>query len=240
MLGGAGVERDRVQLHIGRCPDWFSAHNRQNLSSDIQMKRIDESPEAGLHRQRATLTQISCGVPKSFIRLSLSSGKPQARIAQVEAGVLYRSVVLVSCTRKPGNMSTSNQTILVIDDEAEQHELVRAMLRTEAYSVLEASDYDDALAVQKTHLGEIDLVLIDLRLPGGNGYDLSKDLLAIEPRLKVLFISGLTGAEICKFFDMPMTDLQFLQKPFNPVELRRRLKLLLGLAGPLAGSASAQ
>src|ERR1700683_181673 len=109
----------------------------------------------------------------------------------------------------PANMSMSNRTILVIDDEPEQRALVRKILRPEAYTVLEASDYDDALAVQKTHFGEIDLVLLDLRLPGGHGYDLSKDLLAIEPRLKVLFISGLTGAEICKFFDMPMTDLQF-------------------------------
>jgi DNA-binding response OmpR family regulator len=137
-------------------------------------------------------------------------------------------------------MSTSNKTILVIDDEAEQRELVRIVLRREAYSMLEASDYDDALAVQKTHLGEIDLVLIDLRLPGGNGYDLSEALLAVEPHLKVLFISGQTGAEICKFFTMQVTDLQFLQKPFSPAELRKRVKLLLGLARPLAGSASAQ
>jgi DNA-binding response OmpR family regulator len=136
-------------------------------------------------------------------------------------------------------MSMSNTTILVIDDEAEQRELVRGILRREAYRMLEASDYDDALAVQRTHLGEIDLVLIDLRLPGGNGYDLSEALLAIEPHLKVLFISGQTGAEICKFFTMQVTDLQFLQKPLNPAELRRRLKLLLESADPLAGTASA-
>jgi DNA-binding response OmpR family regulator len=81
--------------------------------------------------------------------------------------------------------------------------------------------------------------LIDLGLPGGNGYDLSKDLLAIEPHLKVLFISGQAGAELCKFFDMQITDVHFLQKPFQPAELMRRVKSLLELADPLAGGASA-
>ncbi len=121
----------------------------------------------------------------------------------------------------------SNKTVLVIDDEAEQRELVRAILRTEAYSMLEASDYDDALAVQKTHLGEVDLVLIDLNLPGGNGDDLAEALLAIEPHLKVLFVSGHAGAALCRFFDMPMTDLHFLQKPLRPALLLQGVKSIL-------------
>jgi len=58
--------------------------------------------------------------------------------------------------------------------------------------------------------------------------------------LKVLFISGHAGAELCKFFDMPVTDVHFLQKPTEPAELRGRVKFVLGLADPLAGSASAQ
>jgi CheY-like chemotaxis protein len=49
--------------------------------------------------------------------------------------------------------------------------LVRTILRPEAYTILEASDYDDALAVQAAHLGEIDLALVDVSLPGRNGYD---------------------------------------------------------------------
>src|ERR1700683_2752046 len=112
----------------------------------------------------------------------------------------------------PANMSMSNRTILVIDDEPEQRALVRKILRPEAYTVLEASDYDDALAVQQTHLGEVALVLIDVSLPGRNGYDVSKALRANEPHLKVLFVSGYAGAELCRFFDMPVTDVHFLRK----------------------------
>jgi len=136
-------------------------------------------------------------------------------------------------------MSMSSKTILVIDDEAEQRDLVRTILRPEAYTMLEAWDYDEALAVQATHLGEIDLVLIDVSLPGRNGYDLSKALLAIEPHLKVLFVSGYAGAELCRFFGLPVTDVHFLQKPVDATELLGRVKFVLALADPFAGKASA-
>src|SRR5580700_986114 len=103
-------------------------------------------------------------------------------------------------------MSLTSPTILVVDDEEAQRALIRSILRLGAYTVLEASDYDDALAVQEKHFAEIDLLLIDLSLPGGNGYDLSKALLVIEPHLRVLFISGQAGAAMRKFFDIPVTD----------------------------------
>jgi len=136
-------------------------------------------------------------------------------------------------------MSMSSKTILVIDDEAEQRDLVRAILRPEAYIILEASDYNDALAVQAAHLGEIDLALTDVSLSGRNGYELSKALLAVEPHLKVLFVSGYAGAELCRFFGLPITDVHFLRKPVDPAELLSRVKFVLALADPLAGKASA-
>jgi DNA-binding NtrC family response regulator len=135
-------------------------------------------------------------------------------------------------------MSMSNRTILLVDDEAEQRDLIRHILYLEAYTVLEASDYVDALGVQAKHLGETDMLLIDVSLPGGNGYALAKDLLAIEPHLKVLFISGHAGAELCRFFNMPVSDVHFLQKPFQGTDLLQRVKLVLGSADPFSRDAS--
>jgi len=136
-------------------------------------------------------------------------------------------------------MSMSNRTILVVDDESAQRKLIRGILQQEAYRVLEASDYNAALVVQKGHIGEIDLVVIDLRLPGGHGYDLSTSLRAMEPHLRILFVSGSAGAELCKFFDMSVNDVQFLQKPFEPAELLQRVKLVMESPDPLADSAAA-
>jgi two-component system cell cycle sensor histidine kinase/response regulator CckA len=136
-------------------------------------------------------------------------------------------------------MSMSSRTILVVDDEAPQRNLIRAILRLEAYTVLEAADYDEALAVQQRHLGEMDVVLTDLSLPGRNGHDLSKALLAREPHLKVIFLSGHAGAELLKFFDVPVTDMYFLEKPFQPADLLEHVKAVLEAPDPFAGSASA-
>lgn len=136
-------------------------------------------------------------------------------------------------------MSMSQRTILIVDDEAAQRDLMRGILQLEAYAVLEASDYDDALAVQQRHLGEIDLLLLDLSLPGGNGYDLSNALLVREPHLKVLFVSGHAGAELRKFFAVPVTDVHFLEKPFQPAELLEHVKSVLESADPFAEVASA-
>src|SRR5580700_8073410 len=116
-------------------------------------------------------------------------------------------------------MSMSNPTILVVDDEATQRDLMRRILRTEGYTVLEAPDYNGALAMQRRHAGEIDMLLVDLSLPGENGYNLYNSLLAVEPQLRVLITSGHAGAELCKFVQPPLTELHFLPKPFHPEEL---------------------
>jgi DNA-binding NtrC family response regulator len=130
-------------------------------------------------------------------------------------------------------------TILVVDDEPEQRALMSKALRQEFYDVLEASDCREALAVHARHLGEIVLVLTDVSLPGGNGYELSKALLAAEPHLRLLLMSGHAGAELCKFFNMPTTDLHFLQKPFEPEELLERVRTLLRADAPLTRASRA-
>jgi len=124
-----------------------------------------------------------------------------------------------------------NTTILLVDDEAVQRNLMRQALQAEGYHVLESADYEEALVVHERHLGDIDLLLIDLRLPGGNGYELSRTMLTLEPHLKVLFISGHAGSALCKFFEMEVTDVHFLQKPFLAQDLVDRVRSVLETAG---------
>ena len=116
------------------------------------------------------------------------------------------------------------RTILIVDDEAAQRSLMRNTLQGDGYAILESSDYAEALAVHGRHPGAIDLLLVDVSLPGGNGYELAKAMLATEPDLKVLFVSGHAGAALCKFFDMETTDMHFLQKPFRVPDLLDRVR----------------
>ena len=66
--------------------------------------------------------------------------------------------------------------------------------------------------------------MIDVALPGKNGYELARTLLDTEPNLKVVFMSGHAGAELSRFYGMPVTDVHFLVKPFQAVDLLQRVK----------------
>jgi two-component system, cell cycle sensor histidine kinase and response regulator CckA len=122
----------------------------------------------------------------------------------------------------------TRKTVLVVDDESAQRAWMRGILRHQGYTVLEAADYAEALSVRAGHDAKIDLLLIDLRLPGGSGYDLSEELMAAHPNCRILFVSGTTGAEICKYFARPLPAVQFLQKPFDAAQLAARVREIFG------------
>jgi len=134
-------------------------------------------------------------------------------------------------------MFEGRATILVVDADSAHRQSVRRTLRAEGYRVLEALDYQGAENVQQRHSGQIDLLLTAISLPGGNGYELARALLNVEPDLKVLFVSGETGAKASRYYTAPCVGLQTLPRPFEPADLLRRVKFLLE-GGPLAAETS--
>ena len=129
------------------------------------------------------------------------------------------------------------KTILVVDDERKQRQIIRGWLTGHGYAVIEASNCHEALLVEAGHGEMIALLLTDLVLPDGNGYELSKTLREREPDLKVLFVSGQAGAELRKFLDEPLPDVHFLRKPFPPEDLLSRVEILLSSIDPLTDAA---
>lgn len=129
-------------------------------------------------------------------------------------------------------MLQKHKTVLVIDDEASQRRFIRRVLEDGGYSVLEGADYDEALVSHNQHRGKVDVLLTDISLPGRNGYELARALLDVSPGLSVIFMSGIAGAEVCRFYGMATTDLHFLEKPFHAAELLRRVGRVLEAGGP--------
>jgi DNA-binding NtrC family response regulator len=129
-------------------------------------------------------------------------------------------------------MSRNHTTVLLIDDEASQRNFMRRVLEDAGYKVLEGADFAEALAIHEQHLGTIDVVLTDVSLPGLNGYVLVKALLDLQPGLSAIFMSGLAGAEVCRFYGMTTTDLHFLEKPFSGEQLLRRVRRISEYGGP--------
>jgi len=112
-------------------------------------------------------------------------------------------------------MAESKGTILLVDDEQEVRGVLAETLKTAGYLVCDAGNYYEALEVLDW-LTQVDLLIADVSLPGPNGCELALRFLEKQPKSRVLFISGYTGAEVCRQYDMKLSDKEFLAKPLYP------------------------
>jgi DNA-binding response OmpR family regulator len=129
-------------------------------------------------------------------------------------------------------MSNRNTFVLVVDDEEIDSVLIRRSLeRAGNFTVLEARSYDAAVRMFTEHGERIDLLIVDVSLPGQNGVDLARSLLRRKADLKVLFMSGWVGAELLRSHGIVESDRHFLGKPFRPSDLLQRVQSVLGDSG---------
>jgi len=113
--------------------------------------------------------------------------------------------------------------ILVVDDEASITEFVSYNLRKEGYEVAVAENGDDALALAKMH--PFDLVVLDVMLPGIDGYEVCRRL-RVDSSVPVLFLSA-RDTELDKVVGLEIGGDDYLAKPFGVRELQARVKALL-------------
>lgn len=126
-------------------------------------------------------------------------------------------------TRSPGGA----ETILIIEDQKGVRNYTRVALEDIGYRVLEAADGQEAIAVAERFPGPIHLVLTDIVLPGINGLNVSAQLTAMRPDLKVIYMSGYPGAVIGEKGGMA-EGITFLPKPYGPDELADKVREVLG------------
>jgi two-component system, cell cycle sensor histidine kinase and response regulator CckA len=118
-------------------------------------------------------------------------------------------------------------SILLVDDEETDLSQTRNALEAAGFSVLTATEYSTGLSVFESQPDRIDLLIADIALPDGNGCDLALAMLARQPSLRVLFISGHVGSEVCRFYGLDIADLHFLRKPFTAPALVSRVREVL-------------
>ena len=123
-------------------------------------------------------------------------------------------------------------TVLLVDDEVSQRRMMRGILENAGYEVLEGKDYREAVVIHSNYKGKVDIVLTDIALPGRDGCQLVRNLIQADPELCAVFVSGLAGAELCRFYGLATTDVHFLAKPFVAAELLSRIRAVLEAGGP--------
>jgi two-component system, cell cycle sensor histidine kinase and response regulator CckA len=125
-----------------------------------------------------------------------------------------------------GELPRGRETVLLTEDEEPVRRLTRVILEMNGYQVLEAASGDEALILYEAHTGEVDLILTDVVMPRMSGRELAQQLEILSPGIKVLYLSGYTDDAIVRhgLLDQKMA---FLQKPFTPDGLLRKVRAVL-------------
>ncbi|MFO7601332.1 MAG: response regulator, partial [Candidatus Desulfacyla sp.] len=119
----------------------------------------------------------------------------------------------------------NNETVLLVEDEIVNLNLVEIMLKKLNYRVFTANSPIEAIDFAENHQEPLDMLLTDVIMPELNGHDLANRLRVLFPKLRVLFMSGYTADIIVN--RGVLDNNVFLQKPFTNGELAAKVREVL-------------
>jgi DNA-binding NtrC family response regulator len=123
-------------------------------------------------------------------------------------------------------MKNEKRTILIVDDEKMVLEVEALMLEKMGFKTLKANSPEKAYRIYEIEKDNIDLVILDMIMPGDNGAEAYQKLKKIKPGIKVLVSSGF-------WCDMHVNEIlsdrqnRFIQKPFKFEELNEKVDSIL-------------
>jgi CheY-like chemotaxis protein len=132
-------------------------------------------------------------------------------------------------TRQRKNRCGERSTILLVEDEDGIRAMAKMFLEKNGYSVLEAENGPDAVAIWEKRQSQIDLLVTDLVMPGGfTGQKLARRLQLDRPDLKVIYSSGSDYEGFIESDGAPgPLDSNFLQKPYRLSSLAQMIRASL-------------
>ena len=139
----------------------------------------------------------------------------------IEAEEIKKEAIVESTTEMP----KGEGTILIIEDEEMVMNVICAVLERLGYRTLEAKTGREAVEIAKTFDGDIDLALLDIKLPDIRGDKVYPLIMEARPNLKVIVCSGYSIDTARGILDAGAQD--FIQKPFSVKEISQKLREIL-------------
>ena len=129
-------------------------------------------------------------------------------------------------------------SILVVDDDRDLAAMLAEFIGNEGFAVLTAAD--GAAALETLVSRQVDLVILDVMLPGSSGFEVLRAIRQRRPRLPVLMLTA-RGEAIDRILGLELGADDYLAKPFDPRELAARIRAILRRTGggDAAGDAAA-
>jgi len=120
-----------------------------------------------------------------------------------------------------------SETVLIVEDDDSLRKFAQEVLQSYGYRILAAENGEDALRVSQAHEGQIDLMITDVVMPKMGGKEAADRLQPLYPQMKVIYMSGYTDNAIVHH-GVLSSELNFLEKPFTPEALARKVREVLG------------
>jgi two-component system cell cycle sensor histidine kinase/response regulator CckA len=143
-------------------------------------------------------------------------------LPRVEEGIVPHAVASL-----PPDDLQGSETVLLVEDDEMVRALTQAILERYGYTVLAPKTVRDALHFAQNDPRVVHLLLTDTIMPVMNGPELAQQILLLRPKIKVICMSGYTD----KAFPnggSPEPGHSFIQKPFTPTTLARKIRDVLG------------
>ncbi len=120
-------------------------------------------------------------------------------------------------------------TVLLVDDEDSLLTIGAVLLKAIGYLPITASNGRDALHIYRERGNEIDLILLDLIMPGMGGVETYHEIRKIDPDIPIIICSGYSAEDVSELIDRDC-QFGFVQKPYRLDHLRHALQKMLGEA----------
>jgi two-component system cell cycle sensor histidine kinase/response regulator CckA len=119
-----------------------------------------------------------------------------------------------------------SRSIVLVEDEPSVQKLIHDVLKSAGYNPIPFANAEQVIPWIDSNPEKVDLLITDIKMPGMSGKELADRLCRSHPKLMVLFISGYSEYDQKDLNSCANPDGHFLEKPFLPSELVRRVNAI--------------